>query len=277
MGKRKRHNRGEHSQTTCEDTQAVDSEVSDGASASAIAVHNGLLWQMEEKWSADTHPEAKDANPVPCWHFQCTLRLPLFLTFSTWKRHGYALSDVLRTLKDCTSRQLWHLAITFGILPTYNVVKPSFETLESVSLSSKAIIIQKITHHLKKPQWEGFFNQQSVLDTELLQHVPPIPRHTVTVAWYRELRQNLPYERSLLTPLFVKKVYRWKGVHWIPLYIDRGAICMNRVVTPYAFERATFAPLTWTTRPYRVFDMESQQLWLTVEECCVVVPTKSLH
>ena len=102
------------------------------------------------------------------------MRLPLTFCPDTWVRHRYSLEDVVDVLNYNQSDILWHLALLLGIPLSNSSVKISFAHPTAMVFSSKAIVMVKITNHLRRYY---AFAPQNVLDKTHEDHVPPLPVH----------------------------------------------------------------------------------------------------
>jgi hypothetical protein len=156
------------------------------------------------------------------------LTLPLFLTTELWERHDYSISDIRTTLEYFSAIHLWQCALLHGISASNSAIKLAFSTPESMIYGSKAIVIRKIEKLVSKQFSE---NSPSVLDTLTLDHIPPIPVHSITHNQWVELSNILPKKPvNLLDTLHYTGSFKWKNIILVPMWLEKNSIYSIRII-----------------------------------------------
>ena len=187
-------------------------------------LHGGLLQRREDRLVCNN-------NIVR----SIDLNLPLFLTVPLWERHGYSLSDIAVTLEFFSAIYLWQTALFFDISPSNSAIKLSFSSPESMVYGSKAIVIRKILRHIRNTY--SFNTGASVLDTGRVSHIPPLPVHKIDHDFYHQLLEAVPTEEvDMLGTIQFKRVFTWRSIWVVPMWLEDRALYCVRVVTPEDFQ-----------------------------------------
>lgn len=204
----------------------------------------------------------------------CTTKmtLPLMITPEVWLRHGYCLSDIKRTLDSFPAQCITQLALIMGIPVSNKQMKIDFTSDLSRTFNAKANHTNKIMQTLTEKKI--FPTEPSILDTERLQHVPPLPLHRIENECYQMLKtqwlqSSHVKELDFLQPNYTSRIHHWRQVQWIPIGLENEALLMHRVISWDMFIATGRLHKTMVHKP-PVFIIENVT-YACLEEACFFV------
>jgi hypothetical protein len=134
---------------------------------------------------------------------EASITLPALLSPVVWRKHGYSLDDVEKTLEKLPVTHLWTLALAEGLTAKH-------KRLGHTAPSCR----EKLLSHFAEIDWIQTNHANTKLLTADKQHVPPIPSHGVDKNLFDEIsRHCCEGDRLTFTHVFTDG----QGSDYIPL------------------------------------------------------------
>lgn len=173
----------------------------------------------------------------PQVHEEATIVLPSLLSPVVWRKHGYSLEDVEKTVEKFPVSHLWALVMAEGLTTKHKRLG-----------HTAAACRDKLLAHFSQQTGLG---SRSVL-SQTTSHVPPIASHIVPPDLFRLIAQQLcDNEHLAFTCVFGLDA----GSYYVPLRReDPLAILMARICSRSVFQaifsrtRLESRPIVWVNR-----------------------------
>lgn len=230
--------------------------------------HNGLLQTSTRyrKYDNDVHGTATVTT--------VKVMLPASLQPDVWKRHGLTTHDIFDIIVFLPCSFLWLVALVLGIFVSASSVKISHANDRDILLSSKGIVIKKLSRTILQ-KYKAPLNVSRATLARNSHHIPYIPHYTLPQDTINHLTTLVPLRVCPLSPLATcgNKFFEYNQHRWLPIERSvEGHIYLIRLVTSDTFnsarKEAGFDPRV--AIPLAQMPFRFGTAYMTTTECCVV-------
>jgi hypothetical protein len=168
-------------------------------------------------------------------------RMPTCVLPDYWARHGLSRKDIDTIVAYIPTKVIWMCAIMYGVPCPWFTLRCSSASVMDITLSGKSLAIDLLVKQAGLTPHQNC-HKLDVDSVESFEHIPPIPRHTITREDFtfisRGITSQLLPRRLLTTPDSIgvlPVLYHFNNADWVPVGIEGDAICCNAIQTESSY------------------------------------------
>jgi hypothetical protein len=170
--------------------------------------------------------------------------LPTCIDPAYWSRHSLSMDDVYAIVQHVPTHYLWLMVLSYGGSCTWTSVRISHAHVFDTVVSGRNVAISTLIEssgyrpHTSKHRCENIYTDSALYN---IRHIPPLPRHTISLDVFDIARRNLvvfqytkgarDIDNAVVPTMYIPETVSYLGHQWAITSIEGDCVCATRVVT----------------------------------------------